>query len=1018
MNSEENNNKKLNNKANDNDKLIKELQDYNISFYNLFNGIVNPLIITDRYGNFIEANSSFLEFFNIPGSEIKKKNIRDIQTENSNLHDDFSVFLKTGHQTGTTKILLPESYYLIKYNAFPLAKNRFLISFIDITNSVNSEKEKTDLNNFFNTLIKNIKQGIGIYNSDYKLIYLNDNYKHYLEIITSGNITNSHLINNSLPSITFNSGEKCDKNISVVKENRILNFTVSYSPVKDEKGNVNNVLITIDDITNIVHSDIEIETRTALMNTLLDSLPTAVFYKDINGVYKGCNKGFEFITGKSRDEIIGKKAYDLFETDDAKLYTEMDSQVNEYGEIKKFSHRRMHYGKNEIRNFLLTKATYYDINNNSAGVIGIVEDLTEIETAQWDLENARKYAENIINEANIIIIGFDETGNVIEFNKKAEIISGYSKEEILNKNWRDIPLFISNTDFTNSYFYKTLSNKISENKEFELNIFTKSGLSKIIFWHSGKFPLNKDSEGYFFFGFDNTEVKLKESKLRNMMHAVAQSNESIILTEPDGRIQYVNNSFTSLTGYTSSEVIGKNPRLLKSGNTPKECYKELWDTVLSGNTWRGELQNRKKNGELYWEYASITPVLAEDNKIVSIIAMKTDVTVLKNTIKEMGEVKEKIKELSSLKTAFLSNITHEFRTPLIGIIGFADILKNEITNSWHLDMVSDIYSQAKRLLNTLSLVIRLSQLESKELKPEIREVNILDLVRGIIPGFLKKIEDKKLKLLFEEPPARITCSADLMMLKEIITNILDNAVKFTDSGTISIEIKEHIEENKKYTSIKITDTGIGIHQDKHDSIFMEFKQLSNGMDKKFGGAGLGLTISKYLIELLNGKILLKSNPGEGSAFTILIPEMNNIPELSSKYGSVSDKEDENNFGTNVLIIEDSLSNISIMENYLSGICNVESVLKGEDAIKLAGVKIFDAVLMDINLGAGINGIATMNVLKRHKDFTNVPFIAITGYDMLKDKYYILSEGFNDFLAKPFSKKEFLNLILKYLPDGQ
>lgn len=1018
MDKEDQNHKINNGKENNRSREKKELPDNDISFINLFNGISNPLIITDRYGNFIEANPAFLDFFNIPSSDVKKKNIRDIQTEDSNLHDEFSLFLKKGNQSGTVKILLTGSQFLVSYNAFPLAKNRFLISFADITKSVNIEKDKSNLSDLLNSFFNNIKQGIGIYNFDLKLINQNENYKKYLEIIASGNISNFNLINNSLPSKTFSSGEKYETNISVNNNNRIFNFLVSSFPVNDGNGNVTNVSIIIDDITNIVHSDLEIETRSALINTLLDSLPIAVFYKDTNGVYKGCNRGFEFITGKTRNEIIGKKASDLFETDDAKLYSEMDSGVTKSGNINKYSHKRMHHGKNEIRNFLITKATYFDINHNSAGVIGLVEDLTEIETAQWDLENAKKFTENIINEANIIIIGFDESGRVIEFNKKAEIISGYSKDEILNKSWKEIPLFISNNDFINSYFYKTLNNEISENKEFEANISAKSGISKVIFWHSGKLPLNKNSTGYFFFGFDNTELKLNQSKLRDMMHAVAQSNESIILTDPEGKIQYVNNSFTKLTGYSSAEVIGKNPRILKSGNTPKEHYKELWDTVLSGNIWRGELQNKKKNGELYWEYASITPVLDENKKIVSLIAMKTDVTVLKNTLKEMSEVKEKIKELSSLKTALLSNISHEFRTPLIGIIGFADILKNEITNTWHLDMVSDIYSQAKRLLNTLSLVIRLSQIESGELKPEIREINILDIVKGIIHGFMKKIDDKKLKLIFEEPPSKIYCSADIMMLKEIITNIIDNAVKFTDSGSIKIDIKELIEDDTKYASIKITDTGIGIHKDKHDSIFMEFKQVSNGMDKKFGGAGLGLTISKYLIEIFNGKILLESSPGKGSAFTILIPELNSIPVTSLLNSSDSVKDNEKSIETNVLIIEDSLSNISIMENYLSGISIVESVLKGEDAIKLAGVKKFDIVLMDINLGAGINGITTMNVLKRHKDFSDVPFIAITGYEMSKDKNYILSEGFNDFLAKPFSKKDFLNLILKYLPDGQ
>lgn len=1018
MASEDNKGKELSRKTGNSDKELREHKDNINSFYNLFDGTSNPLLVTDRYGNFIEANPAFINLFKIPSSEIKKKNIRDIKTVNSNLHDEFSEFLKTGSQSGITDIIISESLFSINYNAYALAKNRFLISFLDNTDTNYIKNEKNKLNIFFNSLMDNIQQGIAIIDSSFNLVSVNSNFNNFLKIVSSGKVEDLNLVNKILAEKTFDTGEQFQKIISSAKDNHNYNLLVTSSPINGEDGNVIYVLITIDDISKIVHSDIEIESSVALINTLLDSLPIAVFYKDREGIYKGCNKIFEYLTGKPKSEIIGKKASDLFNIDDAVIYDEMDSKVLEYGDIRKFKQRRMHHGKNEMCNFLLTKATYNDNNNQPAGIIGIVEDLTGIETAQWEIENARRYADNIINEANIIIIGFDDNGKVIEFNKKAEIISGYFKGEILNKNWSEIPLFISNKEFRNSIFYKTLKNEIQENKEFELNIFTKSGEEKIIFWHSGKFPDNNDSSCYFFFGFDKTELKNNESKLRDMMHAVAQSNESIILTDPDGRIQYVNESFTILTGYTSEEVIGKNPRFLKSGKTPKEHYEELWKTVLNGNTWRGELQNKKKNGELYWEYASITPVLDEKKKIASIIAMKTDVTVLKNTLREMGEVKEKINELNSLKTALLSNISHEFRTPLIGIIGFADILRNEISNSWHLDMISDIYNQAKRLLNTLSLVIRLSQLESKELKPELREINIEDLVKGIIPGFSKRIEDKKLKLEFKEPSSKLNCITDLMMLKEIVSNILDNAIKFTDSGTISIEIGKDTFEGRKYISIKITDTGIGIDEEKHQSIFVEFKQGSTGMDKKYGGAGLGLTISKYLVELLNGKILLTSSQGAGSAFTILIPETNIDGILSVNNNSAVNSVYENTYNTNVLIIEDSLSNISIMENYLSGISNVESVLSGEDAVKLAGKKLFDIVLMDINLGSGIDGIATMINLKKHRDFSGVPFIAVTGYAMLKDKNYILSKGFDDFLAKPFSKKEFLNLFLKYLPDAK
>ncbi len=997
-------------------KDLKESGDYIKIFYNLFNGTPNPLLVTDRFGNFIDANPCFLNLFRIPERDIIKKNIRDIKTENSNLHDEFQEFLNTGSQSGSTTVIISESPHSVEYKTYRLAKNRFLISFIDNTESLNLKKEIKKKDIIFNSLLKNIQHGIAVLDKDFNRVYVNDTFNNFENIISSGNIKNFNKIYKSLAERTFNSAEKYEERISVVSDNKSYNFLLNSSPVSDENNNLTNVIITVEDITKIVHSNIEIESAVTLLNTLLDSLPVAVFYKDKNGIYKGCNKLFEYMSGKTKDEIIGRKASDIFATKDALLYDELDSEVLKYGGIRKFRHKRMHHGKNEISNFVITKTAYYDILEKTNGVIGIVEDLTDIETAQWEFENAKKYAENLTNEANILIIGFTKEGKIIEFNKKAELISGFSKDEILGTNISDIPLFISETDFRNSDFYKVLNNEIPEHFEFEQNIITKSGTQRIILWNTCKLPVGRTSEGFFFFGIDNTELKITTSKLREIMHAVEQSNESIILTDPDGRIKYVNKAFTNLTGYTSAEVIGKNPRLLKSGNTPKVVYEDLWDTVLSGNTWSGEMQNKKKNGELYWEFASITPVMNENRKIESIIALKTDITALKESRDEILKVNEKINELNSLKASLLANITHEFRTPLIGIIGFADILKNEITNSWHLDMVTDIYNQSKRLLNTLSLVIRLSQLESKELKPEYREVNVIDIIKGVLPQFFKRIEEKNLKLIFEEPASAINCITDLMMLKEIVSNIIDNAVKFTDSGNITVEVGEVTENKIKYVSVKITDTGIGIHKDRQELIYQEFKQVSAGMDKKYGGAGLGLTITKYLVELLNGKITLESSPGLGSAFTVLIPVFNSDGNISIKSHTSQVKDNEEELYSNVLIIEDSLSNISVMENYLSGICNVESVYNGEEALKLAGKKNFDIVLMDINLGSGIDGIATMKMLKRYKDLSEVPFIAVTGYAMLKDKEHILSEGFNDFLAKPFSKKEFLNLILKYLPN--
>ncbi len=367
---------------------------------------------------------------------------------------------------------------------------------------------------------------------------------------------------------------------------------------------------------------------------------------------------------------------------------------------------------------------------------------------------------------------------------------------------------------------------------------------------------------------DITERKHAEKELHKLSRVVEQSPTSIVITDIDGKIEYVNPKLLEITGYKLDEVIGKSPQIFSSGEKPKSDYKIIWDTILSGKEWRGEFHNKKKNGELYWESATLSPLLNEKDIITNYIAVKEDITEKKRMINELIIAKEKAEEMNRVKSSFFSNMSHELRTPMIGILGFSEILEDELKENKELTrMANTIRLGGQRLMKTLNLILDISKLESGEIQANIEKINIVPLLKEAADLFASAAERKELLYVFNTSREEILCKIDSGLFEIIFENILNNAVKFTDNGSITMSA---FTLDAKAV-IEIADTGIGISDEEQKLIWEEFRQASEGLSRHYEGTGLGLTIAKKYTELMGGTISVHSAIDKGTRFTIKFP---------------------------------------------------------------------------------------------------------------------------------------------------
>jgi PAS domain S-box-containing protein len=357
----------------------------------------------------------------------------------------------------------------------------------------------------------------------------------------------------------------------------------------------------------------------------------------------------------------------------------------------------------------------------------------------------------------------------------------------------------------------------------------------------------------------------------------------IVFTDKNGTIEYVNEAFSTNTGYSKKELIGGNPRVLNSNYHDKEFYDNLWDTILNGKVWKGVLRNKRKMGEIYWEKAVIAPFKNDKNEITHFIGMKEDITAqvlaqqeleqYKNHLEKLVEertselqiAKERVEISEKLKNAFLGSITHEIRTPINGIMGFMSLIENELKDNPHTkEYIEIINSCCNQLVSVMDDIIYVSKIKAGDVALNIDIIDVNEFIQNVFSAYSASVKEKGLKfeLKFSKSFNHIFLKTDKTKLKHIFDYLIKNAIKFTNEGCITLGYQ--IESTHIIFYVK--DTGIGISKEIQSLIFDYFRQADYSLSRKYGGIGLGLSISKSLIGYLNGKIWLESELGKGTTF--------------------------------------------------------------------------------------------------------------------------------------------------------
>lgn len=372
---------------------------------------------------------------------------------------------------------------------------------------------------------------------------------------------------------------------------------------------------------------------------------------------------------------------------------------------------------------------------------------------------------------------------------------------------------------------------------------------------------------------EKLQINELELELKRAYMALDQCPVSVLITDIKGDIVYCNPEVSKLTGYPVKELYGQNPRIFQSGETLKEVYQNMWETILSGKEWHGEFHNKKRNGEFYWERVLISPIFHPDGSIINFLAVKEDITQWKRMKDEIKESKKHARESDVLKSAFFNNINHEIRTPMNAILGFANLLKNSETKCpEQKEYINIIEESGYTLLDTIDELVKMALIEAGQTKVSMSAINLNEEIKSIHKFFISKNENTGMEFLcktqLSDEEAMII--SDSGKLNYILVHLVENAIKYSHHGKIELGYSKKGADLEFY----VRDNGIGITEKQKKIIFEKFRQGNETITNGFRGIGLGLTISKAFVEILGGRIWVESEKGKGSKFYFTIPYNN------------------------------------------------------------------------------------------------------------------------------------------------
>jgi PAS domain S-box-containing protein len=647
----------------------------------------------------------------------------------------------------------------------------------------------------------------------------------------------------------------------------------------------------------------------------------------------------------------------------------------------------------------------------------IIEDISQEKEQEEQLRILSLIAEENLNSVMIA----DADGRITWVNKGFTKMTGFLLEEVIGKR----PGHFLQGPETDPKTVQYLSAQIKAGAPFlcEILNYNKSGQP---YWLriQGQAIRNKKGVVTGFFALEedisneraiNDALRFKEEKYRNIL---ANMHLGIVEVDLEEKILYVNQRFCEISGYDEIELIGQNARTLFMTRENGRIMQEKLSLRKKGKADAYEIMVKNKSGETRWWLISGAPRYDDKGELVGSIGIHLDITEQKTLQDELLEARELAEASSKAKEIFLANMSHEIRTPMHAISGMAELLSKTKLIERQRFYLGVIQSASENMLVILNDILDMSKLEANKLTLEQIGFDIKLVLEKAIAVMQHRAEEKSLVLRLEKIDAGISTIliGDPFRLNQILFNLISNAIKFTERGQILLECQlQEQNENRQTLVLKVTDTGIGMDQEFLEQLFDKFTQEHQSTSRNFGGTGLGMNITKELVELMDGQIEVESQKGKGSVFTLSIPfkigQHMDLPDLKKEVINPDIFK-----GLKILLVDDNDMNRLVANTMLEnlGAKCVEAV-NGKEAVEYMETNHADLILMDIQMPV-MDGLQATGIIKKMKH--SPPIIALTANALKSDNEKYLKAGMVDSLPKPFSEDEFINLISRVITKSR
>ena len=534
-----------------------------------------------------------------------------------------------------------------------------------------------------------------------------------------------------------------------------------------------------------------------------------------------------------------------------------------------------------------------DADGSPLRLIGAWTDITERRAARDALEQSEARFRATFEQAAVGITHIAPDGRFIDVNARMCQITGYARDELLALTIQDLR-HPDDLERDLAWMNKLFAGEVA-NYTLEKRCLHKDGhhvwidLTVSPVRHDGGHP------DYLVCVIEDISQRRQiEERALRLSQAVEQSFDSIMIADAQGCIEYVNEAFTRISGYARDELLGQNPRILQSGQTPPETYAAMWTALRAGRPWRGEFHNRRKDGTQYLEAAVISPIRQADGRITHYVAAKEDITERRRFEIDRESRRQELEEQVRLRTAqleqaraqadaanqaksaFLANMSHEIRTPMNGVLGMIELLERSQLTEAQTEMVRSARDSGRALLGIIDDILDLSKIEAGRQHIEAVPMSVIDVAEAVCDALLPEAARQEVRLsVFVDPAIPERVLSDPLRLRQILFNLLGNAIKFSGGrpgrrGQVCLRVTASPAAPLRLVFV-VADNGIGMAEEALARLFAPFTQAEASTTRRFGGTGLGLTICKRLADLLGGEIAVSSRPGEGSTFTLTLP---------------------------------------------------------------------------------------------------------------------------------------------------